>query len=258
MLLWGFVVGLGMVAAAEDLPAITTRGTLRVLVAMDTQPEAISLQEGTAPGLEREMLEGFAALRRLKVEFIPVPLSADRIPALLAGKGDVIAGGFAVSEERRKQVDFTSDVFRFRHVVVTRQPHPPVETLDELRRLRVGTLKGSTWATTIAEVGVPHENIDDSYAGAGDVLEALRQGKVGALVMGSGWALAEMRRDPLLHLGLLIGPPVGRAWAVHKHAPQLRQALDEYVSNMRKGASWSRLVVKYYGDIALEVLKKGQ
>src|SRR5262249_41196126 len=105
MLVCGVVALLGIAAATEDLPAITARGTLRVLVASDTQPEAISLQEGTQPGLEREMLEGFAALRRLKVEFIPVPTAADRIPWLLAGKGDLIAGGFAVSDERRKQVD---------------------------------------------------------------------------------------------------------------------------------------------------------
>ena len=34
----------------------------------------------------------------------------------------------------------------------------------------------------------------------------------------------------------------------------LQRALDEYVGNVRRGSSWSRLVVKYFGDQALSVL----
>jgi hypothetical protein len=35
-------------------------------------------------------------------------------------------------------------------------------------------------------------------------------------------------------------------------------ALDDYVANLRKTASWSRLVVKYFGESALEILKKSR
>jgi len=35
---------------------------------------------------------------------------------------------------------------------------------------------------------------------------------------------------------------------------ELRSALDEYLSNVRTGPSWSRLVVKYFGDQALAAL----
>jgi len=51
---------------------------------------------------------------------------------------------------------------------------------------------------------------------------------VAAIVMGSGAALLEARKDPKLELGLFLGPFVGRAWAVRKDAPQLRQALARH------------------------------
>jgi membrane-bound lytic murein transglycosylase MltF len=56
-------------------------------------------------------------------------------------------------------------------------------------------------------------------------------------------------------LGVFLPPSPGRAWAVRKDAPALLAALNEYVTNVRRSPTWSRLVVKYYGDLALEVLK---
>jgi ABC-type amino acid transport substrate-binding protein len=244
-------------SAAGDFAEITARGTLRVIFGHDTFPEAITLQPDAPPGLEREMIEGFAALHRLKVDYVVVPVGGERIPALLGGKGDVIVGAFGISEERRKQVDYTAEVFPSEHLVVTRRPHRRIETLAELRRVRVGTMKDSSWAQAIAAAGVPRENVDDSFRTADDVVAALRADKVAAIVMASGWALLEAKKDPQIELGLVLGRS-GRAWAVRKDAPQLLKALDEYVTNVRRTATWSRLAVKYYGELALEVLRKGR
>jgi len=241
---------------AEDLGEIKTRGVLRAIVAMDGLPEGASLKPGTAPGMEREMIEGFAGLQRLRVEFVPVPTGSDRIPALLAGKGDVIIGSLVVTESRRKQVDFSAEVFPGRSVVVTYQPHPLVESLEQLRKERVGTMKGSSWAEQVATSGVPPDRVDDSFSTPDQVMQGLRTRKVSAIVMTLGWALLEKRKDAAVELGFLFPPSPGRAWGVRKEAPQLRQALDEYITNVRRTPTWSRLVVKYYGDLALEILKK--
>src|SRR5262245_9682013 len=78
---------------ADDLDAIRARGTLRVVFDANGRSDTISITPGSPPDLERELIEAFAALQRLKVEFVPVATMAERIPALLAGKGDVLAGG---------------------------------------------------------------------------------------------------------------------------------------------------------------------
>jgi ABC-type amino acid transport substrate-binding protein len=245
--------------AGVDLPDIVARGgRLRVIFARDTMPEAITLQADTPPGLEREMIEGFAALQRITIDYVVVPGGAERVPALLAGKGDVIVGAFGITDERRKQVDFTTEVFPSRHVVVTHRPHGRIDTVEALRRVRVGTIKTSSWAEEIANAGVPRENIDESFVTVDDLVAALRAGKVGAIVMGTGWALLEVKKDPQLELGLVLGSSVGRAWAVRKDAPQLLKTLDDYVTNTRRTTTWNRLVIKYYGEMALEVLRKAR
>jgi hypothetical protein len=45
---------------------------------------------------------------------------------------------------------------------------------------------------------------------------------------------------------------------VRRDEPQLRDSLNEYVENTRKTPTWSRLVVKYFGSAAPEILKKAR
>jgi ABC-type amino acid transport substrate-binding protein len=154
-------------------------------------------------------------------------------------------------------VDFTVEVFRTRNVVITRKPSRVVTTLDELRQERVGTIRGTTLAQAVADARVPPRNVDDSIAPTafGDVL---RSGKVTAIVDGVEDALLLQQADPDIQLGLFLGAAESLAFAVRKNAPQLRQALDEYLSNFRRTPSWNRLLVKYFGGSALEVLRRAR
>src|SRR5256885_759658 len=78
--------------AFADLKELQQKGTLRVLVANDEQPEMYSLASEGPPGFEREILDGFAKTRGLKVAVIVVHDFEQIIPMLLKGDGDVIVG----------------------------------------------------------------------------------------------------------------------------------------------------------------------
>ena len=59
-------------------------------------------------------------------------------------------------------------------------------------------------------------------------------------------------------MGVFLGPPGALAWAVRKGDRTLLAALDDYVASMRRTSTWSRLVVKYFGDEAPEILKRAR
>ena len=245
-------------ARPNDLPEVAQRGTLRVLVMPDTRrPEFFSTAPGAPPGFDQEVLQGFVALHRLTLKPVPVTSWDALIPALVEGKGDLIAGRFTATHSRRKLVDFTTEVFPTRLVVFTRKPHPPVHTLEQLRKEKVGTIKGTNMVEAIAAAGVPPANVDDGIP-AGGFDEALRAGRITAAVWGVESAIASQRQDPELQLGMFVGPPASLAYAVRKGDRALLDALDEYVENLRKTPSWSRLVVKYFGEAAPEILKKAR
>jgi membrane-bound lytic murein transglycosylase F len=250
---------IGLIAAplhGDDFDALKKRGTLRVLV-VEGAPAFVAMRPGQPPGFEREILDGFARLHALKVELVEVSAWERLIPDLLAGRGDIVAGGVTDNAARRIHIDFTSEVFPTRDVVLTRRPTMPILTLEELRKVRVGTIKGTSLADRVAEARVPAANIDDTLPATG-FADALRTRRVLAVVDGVEDALLLKKTDPALDLGMFLGPSQSLAFGVRKDAPALRAALSEYVSFTRRSATWGRLSVKYFGDAAAQVLRNAR
>jgi ABC-type amino acid transport substrate-binding protein len=255
------VAGAALLAAslapAGDLEAVKARGSLRVLVVDIKGPDEFFQLSAAAPGFDREILEGFAALHRVRLDPVPIAGWDDLVPALLADKGDVIAGRFTVTEERRRRIAFTKETFPTRNVVLTRKPTPPVETLEQLRALRVGTVRGSSMAEAVARAGVPAATVDDSIQ-PGGLPAALAAGRVKAIVLGVENAIVAQRDDPQIQIGMFVGPPGSLACGVRRQDAALLAALDDYIENLRRTATWNRLVVKYFGASAPEVLRKAR
>src|SRR6185295_6984911 len=85
-------------------------------------------------GFDAEILAGFAHLHELTVEVVPVETWDGLVPALMKGKGDVVAGGFTDTPARRAQIAFSVEVFPTRDVVLSRKPNPPIATLEQFRK----------------------------------------------------------------------------------------------------------------------------
>jgi membrane-bound lytic murein transglycosylase F len=241
--------------SAADLADVKARGTLRVIVMpLSATDEFFPLPAGARPGFDRALLDGFVALHRIKLEVVAVEGWDNLIPALLQGRGDLIAGRFTVTDTRLKQIAFTSEVFPSRNVVLTRKPHAPVATVEALREEKVGTIKGSSMAEAVRAV-VPAPNVDDSFP-PGGLPGALVAGKVSAVVLGVESAIAAQRQDQEMELGTFVGPPRSLAYGVRKQDAALLQALNEYIDNVRRTPTWSRLVVEYFGASAPDILRK--
>jgi ABC-type amino acid transport substrate-binding protein len=248
------VLAAGLVSAhtlsAADLADIKGRGALRVIVAADEAPETFDAKGGARPGFERELVDTFARLNGLKLEVLPAKSLSDRIPMLLAGKGDLIVAIFDTAE-RRQQVAFTAEIMPTYNVAVTLRPKPAVKTLEELQREKVGVVRGGAPADEAAAAGVKSLQRFDSLK---EMLPVLSRGEIGALVIPiSEFALAA-KHEPRLTAGVAVGTSGSIAWGVRKADVALRSALDEHLGNMRKSASWNLLLVKYFGEQAPLVL----
>ena len=81
---------------------------------------------------------------------------------------------------------------------------------------------------------------------------------VKAIVLGVENAIVAQRDDPRIELGTFLGPPGSLAFGVRKGDSALLAALDAYVDNVRRSATWNRRVVEYFGDSAPEVLRRAR
>lgn len=243
-------------AVAGDLPQIQAQGVLRVIVWPGCAPEVFSAGAGPDSGFEREILEGFAALHRVRLGIVTVDNVGARLPALVAGKGDLVGGCFVATDSRRELVNLSAEVFPITHVVVSLKPHR-VQSLDQLRRERVGAVGGSAAADQVVAAGVPSAH-SETFPSNKELLAALQAKRISALVLSVRVAMLERKRDPSLEFGLFLGDPTSGCFGVRKDQPQLLAALNQYIAQVRRTPTWSRLVVKYFGESALEVLKQSR
>ncbi len=90
------------------MPALPESGTNRVLkVGMtDGGMPFVGVQDGKLVGFEIELVRRFAASVGRRPEFSNMDFAA-LIPALVSGKVDLIVASIFVTDERRKQIDFT-------------------------------------------------------------------------------------------------------------------------------------------------------
>lgn len=256
-LLGALVLGVALLAGNgfADLDAIRASGRLRVLVVQRADEFYRVSPEGDS-GFDREILEGFARRAGLRLETVPVDGWDQVFDALLKGQGDVIAGHLTATETRRKRMAFTEEVFPSRHVVVTYRPHRVVQNLEELRREKVGTVRGTSMEELIRESGVPPSNVHEVPVGS--LPEQLRTGRVTATVFGVEGAIVWRRSDPNIQIGAFIGPPLSLAYALRQEDVGLRAALNEHIRAIRGSRRWSMLVAKYFGSEATEILRRAR
>jgi len=243
------------------------RGRIRALVSFNRTD--FFLLEGRARGFEAELLQQYEdflnrdAMReeeRVRVVFIPVPFSR-LLPALIAGEGDVAAAGLTITPEREALVAFSepylSDVDE---VVVASAALERAElpvTLEDLAGRRLYVLRASSYAQHLRERSArleaaglePIEIVEaDENLGDDDILELVNAGIVGLTVVDSH--LAELFAEIFPHVVPLSNLKVnegGRiAWALRKENPLLRQSLNRFIREARRGTRLGNILFNRY------------
>ncbi|MGB0372523.1 MAG: transporter substrate-binding domain-containing protein [Opitutales bacterium] len=154
--------------AQELWEKITERGTIRV--GMSTfVPWAMRDKAGDLIGFEIDLATRFAADHDLEIQFIPTAWDGI-IPALIAGKFDVIIGGMTITEARQKTVDFSIPYAQGGvQLAAHKEKAKDLKTIEDFnsRRVTLSARRGTTAAKAAKEL-MPKARLrqfdDDSQA----------------------------------------------------------------------------------------------
>ena len=123
-----------------DLDGMVQRRQIRVLVPYNKTLYFLD-KGGTQRGIIADMMTAFEndlnlqlKNKNVRVHVVFLPTSRERlIPDLLAGKGDIIAANLTVTEDRQKQVDFSTPLATgVREIIVAAPGAPELKSLDDL------------------------------------------------------------------------------------------------------------------------------
>ena len=217
--------------AAEkgDLDAIQKRGTLRILI-YGTGEDSFLPRNGMPALQDIQMAERFAERLGVKPELVLVEEYDQLIPMLEAGKGDLIAAQFTVTEARKEKVTFGRSKAAISELLIGKKGAPDLpKKKEELAGREVHVRKSSSyWETLGGLEGVKRVAVPE-HLDAESIVYEVTTGKRPLTVVDSHILdVVETYNDGVARLfPLAAGQEL--AWAMRKESPKLKAAVDEFV-----------------------------
>ena len=209
-------------AQADTLESVISAGELRCAVVLDFPPIGFRDANNEPAGYDVEYCRDLAASLEVDAEIIPVTW-AERVPAIVTGRADVIVGSTSDTLERARTVGFTIPyaVYLFQGVVNTESG---ISSFEDIRGMRVAAAVGSVaeqeWLEVAEEWG--EESLYQSYQSENEVFLAVAQG----------------RADVGITTNTVVGPVVGQ-YDNLAAGPQMPFGIDyTSLAAARQDVSW--------------------
>jgi membrane-bound lytic murein transglycosylase MltF len=248
-----------------DLDGMIERRLVRVLTAYSkTQyfvdrgtPRGTAYDQGKLFEAELNRMLGLAHHEQIHVQFVPMS-RAELIPALLAGKGDIVMADLTITPERQQLVDFTEPwIAGVDEIVVTSPNGPLITAVEDLSGKTVFVRESSSHYQSLvalnarlAQDGRPPvtltpapEALEDE-----DLLEMANAGLVDVLVVDNHKAWFWQRVWPSLKLYPTVTLRKGGriAWAIRPDSPRFKTALDNFLATNGARSLTARMIFRRY------------
>ncbi len=204
--------------------------------------------KGEPDGLDIMAINWIAKEMGFKVKHQPTQWESI-VPSLKAGKIDFIASGMSVSEERKKQVNFSMSYYKTVMVLVAKRQNVilPDKTMEE--GMKWGVQRGTSEANWIEDKLIEGKEKKFKlmqYDSAPLAMEDVLNGRidVAAVSQTSAEEFIEKGMD-LKILGVYGQPDDETAYAVRKEDTEFLNKLNEGLKRLMASATWKELKAKY-------------
>lgn len=168
-------------SAGPAFDRLMKKAELVVGITGDQPPLNATSKEGEIIGLDADLARAIADGMNLKLSFVKMPFS-ELLPALQAGKVDLVISGMTMTPERNMKVAFVGPYFVSGKGILLKLKSVELLKKEGLNseRFRVATLKGST-SQAVIEKQAPNAQLSlvENYD---DAIERLIQDEVDAMV----------------------------------------------------------------------------
>ena len=247
-----------------DLDGMIERRTIRVLVVHNKM--MFFFDKGHLKGATHDLFmefEKFVNERQksgtLKIKVVFIPVSRDRLlSALIEGRGDIAAANLTITGERLKTVEFSDPLLTgVNEIVVTGPSVSGLSGVDDLAGRKIHVRVSSSYYDSLlrlntglkkegkkpVEIVAASELLEDS-----DLLEMVNAGLIPAVIVDEKKAefWKDIYKEINLHPGIAINTGGDIGWAFRKQSPTLKEVVNEFVKNNRKGTLMGNILLKRY------------
>lgn len=244
-----------------DLDKIKERGYITAI--MDNSSTGLFVYKGKTMGYEYELLKLFCDEHDLQLRINITQNIGEGFDKLNTGEGDILAYNLTVTKERKKRIAFTHYHNLQRQVLIQRKP-------ENWRQMKLHEIEAQLIRNPVDLIGKevvvrPHSsyydrmvNLSDEIGGdilivPGDtnvetetLIKQVAEGKIDYTVAEEDIALVNSTYYRNLDIKTPVSFPTQIAWGIRKNAPQLQQALNNWIERMRKTTDYYVIYDKYF------------
>ena len=165
------------------------------------------------------------------------------IPAVISGKADLAAAGITVTEDRKKNVDF-SDPYVKTGIVVVYKKDNPFKDKDQLKGKKIGVQAGTTSETFVTDELKQEPERTKSPA---EAVAALKTGRVEFVIADIDPAKNCVKGEDSLALSDFITSEE-YAIAIKKGQPELLKAINETIAELKADGRLAKWVADFTAE----------
>ena len=199
------------------------------------------VENGQVTGFDVDLINEIGKNLGYKIEIIDQSFDG-LIPALKAGKIDIIVSGMSSTEERKKSVDFTDDYFVSKETYIRKKGNTAV-TPATLSGKKIGVQLGTIQEIEAKEIKgatvVPNESTVNT------ILD-LKAGKIDVIILEKAVAQEYMKKNPEMEIFDEKPAKSGTAMALDKGKNQeLIKQINDELKKMKENGKYNELIKKY-------------
>jgi len=245
--LWGLVLALSALFVMSATFAIAAEKVYINGIDANFPPFAYVDKSGNPDGFDVKALDWIANEMKFKVKHQPMDWDGI-IPSLKAQKIDIVASGMSITDERRKQVNFTIPYWKIKQVLVAKKDSKLTSEKALADGNKVGVQRGTTEAKWIEENlikkgGKKFELVQ--YDSAPLAVEDVVNGRIVAAAMDDAPALDAAKKKPVKIIGGFGMNDEEFGYAIRKEDTEFLKKVNEGLKKLMKSPYWAELKKNY-------------
>ena len=210
-------------------------------------PFAYVDKSGNPDGFDVKALDWIAKEMGFKVKHQPMDWDGI-IPSLKAKKIDIVASGMSITDERKKQVNFSIPYWKIKQVLVAKKEAKITAEQAMADGKKIGVQRGTTEAKWIEENlikkgGKKFELVQ--YDSAPLAVEDVVNGRIVAAAMDDAPALDAVKKKPVKILGGFGMKDEDFGYAIRKEDAEFLKKVNEGLKKLMKSPYWAELKKTY-------------
>lgn len=233
----------------DEIARVINRKEIKVGVEADFKPLIFKDENKKLLGIEPELARRAGKIAGAKIIFYEYPWDS-LIPALEAGKIDVIMSGMTITEERMKKVDFTAPYVKVGQMALIRNTDAgEFSSTEKIRSTskRIGYIQGTTGDFFVNSKCTKAAKFP--FKQPSDGIKSLSERKIDVFVIDAPvvWELSNPNLTALLEP--LTDENLG--WAVRKNDKPLLDGLNMCLREMKKDGTLELIRKKWIPQLLL-------